>query len=75
MNPSHLLDPVPRPPPRPCALLPGETVPASDSDEDQGTLRLDGVLREQEVYMLARLGEKYALEPEVRAPAVADTVD
>ena len=46
-------------------------MPASDSDEDQGTLRLDGVLREQEEYMLARLGEKYGLEPEVRAPAIA----
>ena len=48
-----------------CECCPGETVPASDSEEEKGTLRLDGELREQEEYMLAGIGHKYGLLPEV----------
>lgn len=40
-------------------------MPASDSDEENGTLRLDGVLREQEEYMLAGIGSAYGLDEKV----------
>ena len=42
----------------------GETVPASDSDLEQGDYRLDGTLREQEEFMLKEIAAKFGITPE-----------
>ena len=47
-------------------LRPGETVPASDSDQEQGDYRLDGTLREQEEFMLKEVAAKFGITREAR---------
>ncbi len=50
-----------------CDLRIGETVPASDSDQEQGDYRLDGTLREQEEFMLKEVAAKFGITREARA--------
>ena len=47
----------------------GETVPASDSDQEQGDYRLDGTLREQEEFMLKEVAAKFGITPEASLSA------